>query len=390
MRFGAPIPALLLLLGPILLALGKEAEADDCAPKHPSYTGVNSHSVINLVYSGQSSELSDGAAKWNDSCESGIPDFAIRSEPQSTGLNVTVEIYSGMPQGCGIPDACACRGVSFNPTTGEVVEATIRVGLDAGCGDVASNVAHELGHLLGLTDTEEEGCEDRIMWAETGGPQNVQSGDCSAVDDIWLTGEESGGGGGGPGGGLPGDQEDGSPILIDLDRDLFHLTGLGDPVLFDIDADGDLELLSWTSAETLDAFIWLDRNDNGTVDDGAELFGNHTPLIDGSTADNGYIPLAELDLPALGGNGNGRIDPGDVIYPELQLWIDGDHNGVSEPDEIFGLAEAGVTRIGLVYLTTPFTDHHGNHFRYVSLARILVDGHERFTWTTDVFFVVGE
>jgi hypothetical protein len=177
---------------------------------------------------------------------------------------------------------------------------------------------------------------------------------------------------------------------VDLDRNFFHLTGLGDPVLFDIDADGDLEVLSWTAAGQLDAFLWLDRNGNGTVDTGAELFGNYTPLIDGTTAANGYLALAEFDLPAMGGNDNRRIDAGDVIYPELRLWIDDNHNGASEPEEILTLAEAGVTRIVLLYLTTRVHDQHGNYFRYVSAARIVVGGSERPTWTTDVFFAVSE
>lgn len=181
-----------------------------------------------------------------------------------------------------------------------------------------------------------------------------------------------------------------SPILVDLERNRFHLTGLADPVFFDIDADGDLEVLSWTSAGTLDAFLVLDRNGNDAVDSGAELFGNATPLIDGSTAENGYIPLAEFDLTAVGGNGNGLIDPGDVIYPELQLWIDLDHNGLSEPGELLSLADAGVTRLDLEYWQTRIHDGHGNYFRYLSRAWILVNGHEKRTWTTDVFFVVGE
>ena len=233
------------------------------------------------------------------------------------------------------------------------------------------------------------------MYGTAGGPAaSVQASDCNAVDGLWetpseATPTENGGGNDIPPAGDPGNGE-GSPILVDLDRNLFHLTGLDDPVFFDIDADGELETLSWTAAGQLDAFLWLDRNGNGAVDDGAELFGNYTPLIDGSTAANGYLALAEFDLPAMGGNDNGRIDPGDVIYPELRLWIDHDHNGFPEPDEILTLAEAGVTRIYLLYLTTQVHDHHGNYFRCVSGARILVNGIERLTWTTDVFFLVAE
>ncbi|MCI0636707.1 MAG: hypothetical protein L0206_22735, partial [Actinobacteria bacterium] len=223
----------------------------------------------------------------------------------------------------------------------------------------------------------------------------VKPGDCSAVDDLWETPSETDpdpdpDGDGEPEPTSPGGSNGGSPILIDLDRDQFHLTGLDDPVFFDIDADGELETLSWTAAETLDAFLVLDRNGDGAVDSGAELFGNHTPLIDGSTAANGYIPLAEFDLAAMGGNENGFIDPEDVVYQELRLWIDWNHDGVSEPGEFLSLAEAAVSRIELQYRTSRRHDQHGNRFRYVSRAWIVVGGHERRTRTSDVFFVLAE
>lgn len=267
------------------------------------------------------------------------------------------------------------------------------VHVDSSCGK--ETVAHELGHLLGLADTFDSSCVSRIMYGANvpAGTSSVHSDDCMAAGGLWDTPGETDPVPDGEGEPEPTNDpsgEEGSPIIVDLDRDQFHLSGLDDPVSFDIDADGELETLSWTAAETLDAFLALDRNGNGAVDSGAELFGNHTLLIDGSTAANGYIPLAEFDLAAMGGNENGFIDPGDVIYQELRLWIDWNHDGLSEPEELLSLADAAVSRIELQFHASRRRDQHGNSFRYVSRAWIVVGGHERRTWTSDVFFVLAD
>jgi hypothetical protein len=178
------------------------------------------------------------------------------------------------------------------------------------------------------------------------------------------------------------------PLLLDLDRNNFHLAGLDDAVLFDIDADGENEAIAWTQADQQDAFLCLDRNGNGRIDDGSELFGNHTPLrlID-STAPNGYIALAELDAPSLGGTTDGFIDANDEVYGELCVWIDSNHNGISEAEELSSLAAAGVTRIGLSHSASRRTDQHGNELRYLGDAWIERNGKQKHTRTVDVFFV---
>jgi hypothetical protein len=373
----------------ILAALAPVLASAQCTPLLSSATGLATAGTVNLVYTGSSPLVSQGASMWNNTCGPELPDFVVRSQGVAGGINININVVNGTPSACQV-NQCGC--------TDRITQSGILTGgtvhIDSSCGK--ETVAHELGHLLGLADTTHSSCVTRIMYFQNvpAGLATVETGDCAAVDGLWetpseATPTENGGGGQTPPAGDPGNGE-GSPILVDLDRNFFHLTGLGDPVLFDIDADGDLEVLSWTAAGQLDAFLWLDRNGNGTVDTGAELFGNYTPLIDGTTAANGYLALAEFDLPAMGGNDNRRIDAGDVIYPELRLWIDDNHNGASEPEEILTLAEAGVTRIVLLYLTTRVHDQHGNYFRYVSAARIVVGGSERPTWTTDVFFAVSE
>lgn len=179
---------------------------------------------------------------------------------------------------------------------------------------------------------------------------------------------------------------DGSPILLDLDRNQFHLSG--GPVLFDIDSDGQVELITWVSPNSLDAFLYLDRNGNGVVDNGLELFGNSTLLFSLDLAENGYEALAEFDLRENGGFEDGVIDALDSVFTDLRVWIDKNADGVFEHHESLSLAEAGVLSIDLDYFESPRTDSYGNDLRYISGGWIEVNGERKKMWTTDVFFKV--
>jgi hypothetical protein len=138
--------------------------------------------------------------------------------------------------------------------------------------------------------------------------------------------------------------------------------------------------MGWTIYGAEEAFIWLDRNGNGIVDDGSELFGNFTPLLSGGIAENGFEALREFDA-----NGDGVIDANDPVWNRLMLWIDRDHNGFTTPDEIEPIS-ARLLSIDLAYRRSGHRDQHGNLFRYESTVRLRTPVGDRTVPIFDVFF----
>lgn len=144
-----------------------------------------------------------------------------------------------------------------------------------------------------------------------------------------------------------------SPLLIDTDGDGFQLTNPRNGVAFDLDADGDLEQVGWTKANSDDVWLAMDRNGNGRIDDGSELFGNNTPVYPSGpvvTASNGFDAAQFLEGSCYGGGlRDSRLDRNDAAFTRLLLWRDANHNGISEQDELTPAAQSAIQAISLQY-----------------------------------------
>lgn len=149
--------------------------------------------------------------------------------------------------------------------------------------------------------------------------------------------------------------------------------------------------MAWTTAGSAVGFLALDRNQNGTIDSGKELFGNFTQQA-ASPAPNGFLALAEFDIPANGGNEDGIIDANDSVFQHLLLWIDDNHDGISQPNELHNLAEFGISSISLTYRESRRTDEFGNEFldRAAINPNITTGQPQTGHWAYDVFFAVVE
>jgi hypothetical protein len=145
------------------------------------------------------------------------------------------------------------------------------------------------------------------------------------------------------------------PLAFDLDGDGIETVGINgyNTVLFDHNGDGVKTGTGWVKSD--DALLVLDRNGNGMIDNGGELFGADTVMSNGQKAANGLAALADLDS-----NHDGVFDASDAQYANARLWRDLNQNGTSEAGELMSLAEAGIASINLTGSATNTNLGNGN------------------------------
>ncbi|HCA27098.1 MAG TPA: hypothetical protein DEP05_05580, partial [Betaproteobacteria bacterium] len=160
-----------------------------------------------------------------------------------------------------------------------------------------------------------------------------------------LTEEERAGRAGGLAAAETGASQHWRPVVLDLNGAGIHTVAEGQSnVAFDVDDSGFLKHTGWIANN--DAFLVLDRNDNGRIDASRELFSN------------GQVALDRRGLASLGwvdSNEDGKLTAADPVFDELRVWQDKNGNGVVDAGEETTLAQDGVTSLN--YAMGQFTEN---------------------------------
>ena len=149
-----------------------------------------------------------------------------------------------------------------------------------------------------------------------------------------------------------------TPLVLDLNGDGVHTVSMRDGVSFDMLANGQNVQTGWT--DSIDGLLVLDLNQDGRINNGSELFGNASRLPDGSRAADGFAALRQHDTPV-----DGRIDAQDAVFEQLRVWVDANHDGQSNAQELFSLQSLGVQAIDLQAQSSTLVEN-GNAHTWVS------------------------
>lgn len=173
------------------------------------------------------------------------------------------------------------------------------------------------------------------------------------------------------------------PLIIDLGAEGIELKSLEHGVNFDLDNNGFAEKTAWIGVE--DGFLAYDRNGNGRIDNGGELFGDQVIMKNGKRSSSGFEALGELD-----DNDDAMIDREDEAYDKLLLWIDKNHNGKSEQEELKKLNDMGIVSISLDYQKVSMVDEEtGTRIAESAEVSMKQDGMDSSTTISEFWFPVN-
>lgn len=143
-----------------------------------------------------------------------------------------------------------------------------------------------------------------------------------------------------------------TPLAIDLGGDGFAFEPAGTRA-FDIAGTGACLDVDWPIRSA--AWLALDRDGDGAITDGRELFGSGTEMPDAAIATNGFAALATLDT-----DGDGAMTSRDAAFPRLVLWSDHDGDRRGTGGELIALAQLGIASMPLAYEMHRECDARGN------------------------------
>jgi len=173
-------------------------------------------------------------------------------------------------------------------------------------------------------------------------------------------------------------------IVIGLGGAAVNLTGPDNGIRFNMAGTGKQQM-SWTASGWNGGFLVLDRSGKGEIDNGSEMFtpsANASPVQPfintaspirspaaltaaqkhRSNISGSFATLAAFDQPSNGGNNDGILDRRDAVYAQLRVWVDTNHNGVSDPGELVTLSALGISTLSLTPEASRWNDSVGNKF----------------------------
>ncbi|KAA1193803.1 hypothetical protein [Photorhabdus heterorhabditis] len=171
-----------------------------------------------------------------------------------------------------------------------------------------------------------------------------------------------------------------TPIVIDLNGDGVKTIAIDSGIKFDFEGNGDKTKTGWINEN--DGFLVLDRNNDGIINNGSELFGEETILSSGKKAKNGFEALLDLDS-----NKDGILDANDLLWSSLKIWQDKNRDAYTDQGELKSMEEVGIESINLNYKEMEYFDSEGNYHGLASSVNWM-DG--RNTDIVDVWFKQGE